>query len=349
MSFSDLKFLQYVNAASAAVYRCSLSPDNSKVIANNNHPSELDIQTALTCISTLYTYMLDHNPTTFTNFSSYQYQNLSTYLNMSINRNGPTIIIGSNNTSPVYLTSIGTIANNYITNPIQTVGYFAQTSCVDFALPSNDKTYQTACQSNSANPYTCYFAQALSTFSNAYLATDMCNVAIATAMSNLSTALKGYNIALKEYTTCYNNSTPNSLLGLILAAVATAIIAFNSAVGSATDGLLVVLNTYLTTPVTVGTAGSLLTLSQALLANTDLNGLALALFELGEQNSTGGAFMGMIQNSLVNEYTDAGSKPPYLLGHCKDTQVKTIGAWYQHTNTCAGWNPNSSTQCGIQS
>ncbi len=278
MIFSDLKFLQLVNAANVAVYRCGLTPTNVPVVANSLPPSELDIQTALICISKLYTYMQQNTPAAYVSFSQPQYQNLWTYLNMPVNRNDPTIVLGPTNAS-----SIGDLANNYLTRPIETVGYFAQTSCVDFALPA---VPQVACSSN-VNLPTCTFAQALAgsigtnAFGNAY--TDMCKPNIQSTMDTLYNALVGYNA-----------SKPSKFFAVNLPAVANAIIAFVAAAAGTTDGYLSVLKTYLTTPVTAGTTGSLLSLSQlAVAATPDLTGLTLALYELGEQNG-GGALKGMI-------------------------------------------------------
>lgn len=279
MSFSDLKFLQYVNAANAAVYRCGITPTNVPVRANSLPPSELDIQTALTCISNLYTYMKNNTPTVYASFTSAQYQNLWTYLNMPVNRNGPTIVLGPNNAS-----SIGALANNYLTRPIETVGYFAQTGCVDFALPA---VPQVAC--NNINQPTCTFADALggkintSAFGNAYL--NMCEPNIQNTMDNLYKDLVAYNIIENQ-----------KFLPLSLPAIAKDIIAFVSAVTGATDGYLSLLYIYLTTPLTAGTTDSLFTLSQAAVAaSPDINGLTLALFQLGEQYPNGGgALKGMI-------------------------------------------------------
>ncbi len=295
MSFNILHFFQLVNAANAAVYGCDQTP------------TELNIQTALISISSLYTYVTSNTPAAYNNFTEAQYQNLVAYLNMTIRRNGPAIVL--NNAS-----SIGALANNYSTQPIATTGYFFQTACTDFASTSTDPSYSSTCNPT-GNPATCDFASALSVFSTAYK--DMCNTNIKAALNALSTTLSIYN----------SGPTTNHLTDL-----ANAIIAYNSAANSATDGYLVVLNTYITTPITAGNTNTLLSLSQAVATNP--NGLQFALFLLGEQNLNGGSFAVMIKNSVNNEYHDAGHCSDCVIGNC----------WYQDTSP-GGWYLISGFPC----
>jgi hypothetical protein len=106
------------------------------------------------------------------------------------------------------------------------------------------------------------------------------------------------------------NHNPNTLSQLIYN-IAADIKKVEGDLSGASDGYLTVLSTYLNTPIQPGGTTTLLSLSNAVLANTKnppagdnsyLDALSNGLQKVGEQNPSGGALNAMLLKTLYEEY-----------------------------------------------